>query len=57
MYSLHPGVNAEFSTHVYRYAYESLTTPDSVFDYDVRSKARTLVKQIEVLGGYDRSDY
>ena len=57
VYSLHPGVNAEFSTHVYRYAYESLTTPDSVFDYDVRSKARTLVKQIEVLGGYDRSDY
>ena len=57
VYSLHPGVNAEFSTHVYRYAYESLTTPDSVFDYDVRSKERTLVKQIEVLGGYDRSDY
>jgi oligopeptidase B len=57
VYSLHPGVNAEFSTHVYRYAYESLTTPDSVFDYDVRSKALTLVKQIEVLGGYDRSDY
>jgi len=57
VYSLHPGVNAEFSTHVYRYAYESLTTPDSVFDYDVRSKARTLVKQIEVLGGYDPSDY
>jgi oligopeptidase B len=57
VYSLHPSANEEFSTHVYRYAYESLTTPDSVFDYDVRSKSRTLVKQIEVLGGYDPSDY
>jgi len=28
-----------------------------VFDYDVRSKSRTLVKQIEVLGGYEPSDY
>jgi oligopeptidase B len=57
VYSLHPGTNEEFSADLYRYGYESLTTPDSVFDYDVRSKSRTLVKQIEVLGGYDPSDY
>ena len=57
VYSIHPGTNEEFATGVYRYRYESLTTPDSVFDYDVRSKSRTLVKQIEVLGGYDPSDY
>jgi oligopeptidase B len=57
VYSLHPGANEEFSTDLYRFGYESLTTPDSVFDYDVRSKSRTLVKQIEVLGGYEPSDY
>jgi oligopeptidase B len=57
VYSLHPGANEEFSTGTYRYGYESLTTPDSVFDYDVRSKSTSLVKQIEVLGGYDPSDY
>ncbi len=57
VYALHPGANEEFSTKVYRFRYESLTTPDSVFDYDVRSKARSLVKRIEVLGGYDPSDY
>jgi oligopeptidase B len=57
VYSLHPGTNEEFSTGAYRFRYESLTTPDSVFDYDVRSKARRLVKQIEVLGGYDPSEY
>ena len=57
MYALYPGTNEEFSTGVYRFGYESLTTPDSVFDYDVASKARSLVKQIEVLGGYDTSEY
>jgi len=57
VYSLHPGTNEEFSTDVYRFRYESLATPDSVFDYDVRSKARSLVKQIEVLGEYDPSEY
>ena len=57
VYTLHPGANEEFSTDRFRFRYESLTTPDSVFDYDVRSKTRSLVKQIEVLGGYDPSAY
>jgi oligopeptidase B len=57
VYALHPGSNEEFSAVAYRFRYESLTTPDSVFDYDVRSKARSLVKQIEVLGGYEPSNY
>ncbi|MGD8823488.1 MAG: S9 family peptidase [Myxococcales bacterium] len=57
VYSLYPGDNEEFESGTYRFQYESLTTPDSVFDYDVRSHTRTLVKQIEVLGGYRSSDY
>jgi oligopeptidase B len=57
VYALYPGANEEFATGVYRFRYESLTTPDSVFDYDIRLKARSLVKQIEVLGGYDPSEY
>jgi oligopeptidase B len=57
VYALYPGDNEEFATDAYRFRYESLTTPDSVFDYDVRSKARSIVKQIEVLGGYDPSEY
>jgi len=57
VYTLYPGTNEEFSTGAYRFRYESLTTPDSVFDYDVGSKARSLVKQVEVLGGYDPSRY
>jgi oligopeptidase B len=57
VYALYPGDNEEFSASTYRFRYESLTTPDSVFDYEVASKARSLVKQLEVLGGYDPSDY
>jgi len=57
VYALYPGTNEEFATALYRFGYESLTTPDSVFDYDVGSKTRSLVKQIEVLGGYASADY
>lgn len=51
------GVNPEFDTHTLRYVFESLVTPDSVFDYDLTSRAKTLRKQDEVLGGYDPADY
>ena len=57
VYAIYPGDNEDFGTDVYRFRYESLTTPDSVFDYDVGEKSQTLVKQIEVLGGYDPANY
>jgi len=57
VYAVYPGKNEEFSVSAYRFRYESLTTPDSVFDYDVSSKGRTLVKQLEVLGGYEPAAY
>ncbi|MFZ1864597.1 MAG: S9 family peptidase [Polyangiales bacterium] len=57
VYSLYPGENEEFTSRTYRFHYESLTTPDSVVDYDVESKRQQVVKQLEVLGGYDPSDY
>jgi oligopeptidase B len=57
VYAINPGANEEFSARAYRFHYESLTTPESVFDWDVRSGTRRLVKQTEVLGGYDPSDY
>ncbi len=51
------GDNYDFETGVFRYDYESLTTPDSVYDYDLDSRQRQLVKEKEVLGGFDRNDY
>jgi Protease II len=52
-YEVSADANAEFDTRLYRFRYQSLITPASVFDYDVITRARTLLKQTEVLGGYD----
>jgi len=57
VYSVFSGGNPEFSTTTYRFNYQSLVTPSSVFDYDMKSRKRTLLKQTEVLGGYDPSRY
>ena len=56
-YSAFPGANAEFDTTTFRYTYQSLVTPSSTFDYDVETKTSKLMKQVEVLGGYDPSRY
>lgn len=56
-YHVAPGANAEFETKVFRYHYQSLVTPPSVFDYDMETRAATLLKQTEVLGGYDATQY
>lgn len=51
------GSNPEYHTSVLRYSYTSLTTPASVYDYHMHTKAKKLMKQQEVLGGYDASGY
>src|SRR5262249_49589159 len=56
-YSVFGTGNAEFDTDVFRLSYESLVTPDSVFDYDMNTRSRDLLKQEEVLGGYDPGRY
>ena len=56
-YSAHPHVNRIFDTTTYRYGYESLITPDSVYEYDIASCASTLLKQKEIPGGFDRTLY
>jgi len=57
VYAAEPGPNREFDTRQYRYIYQSLTTPQSVFDWDVECQAETLVKRTPVLGGYDPAEY
>ncbi len=55
-YSVFPGANAEFDTTLFRYSYESLVTPRSIFDYDMAARTSTLLKEQPVLGGYDRDE-
>jgi oligopeptidase B len=57
VYEIGVETNAEFATDTFRYAYQSMITPRSVFEYDVRKRQSKLLKQIEVLGGYDAGAY
>jgi oligopeptidase B len=56
-YSAHPHVNRVFDAATFRYAYQSLVTPSSVFEYDVSSGESKLLKQLEIPGGFDRTLY
>jgi oligopeptidase B len=57
VYVASPGSNREWDTDKLRFEYSSLVTPRSAIDYDMRTGARTVVKEEPVLGGYDRSRY
>ena len=56
-YVAYTASNYEFDTPVVRYHYASMTTPDSVYDYEVAGRRKTLLKQEEVLGGFDAANY
>ena len=55
-YAVFPSQNEQFDTHLFRYAYQSLVTPASVYDYDMESRARALLKRTEV-PNYDPDRY
>jgi len=57
VYAAGLGANREFNTTVLRYNYQSLVTPSSVFDYDMNTRKGTLMKQTEVPGGFDKTNY
>jgi oligopeptidase B len=56
-YSAHPHINRIFETTTFRYGYQSLVTPSSVYEYDVAQKSPRLLKQLEIPGGFDRALY
>jgi oligopeptidase B len=56
-YEVSPDHNPEFAASSYRFRYQSLVTPPSVFDYAVAGRRSVLLKQMEVLGGYDPARY
>ncbi|MGY8942049.1 MAG: S9 family peptidase [Flavobacteriales bacterium] len=57
-YSAYVGANPDFDTKSLRYGYNSMTTPSSLFEMDMESKATELLKQQEVLGGmFDSANY
>ncbi len=57
VYAAQVNQNKEFETTKLRFSYQSLVTPNSVFDYDMKTRKRELLKQTPVLGGYDAKKY
>jgi oligopeptidase B len=57
VYSVYISKNPEFNTDFLRFEYNSLTTPNSHFDYNMNDKTRKLLKQEEVVGDFDPQNY
>lgn len=49
--------NYEFDTKWFRYAFESLATPESIYDFNMDTKEQKLIKEDPVLGGFDSDNY
>ncbi len=57
VYTIWLEYNPDFHSTQLRFSYSSLTTPRSVYDYDMVEGAKTLLKRYQVLGGYDPANY
>jgi oligopeptidase B len=56
-YLAYTHINPEFDTELLRIGYQSMTTPNTTFDYNMRTRKFKLLKQQEVLGGFDPDNY
>jgi len=57
VYEVFSSINLVWETRKLRYNYQSLVTPNSVLEYNLDTRTSALLKQTEVLGGYDGSGY
>jgi oligopeptidase B len=57
-YTAYTGTNMDFDTNILRYGYQSMTTPSSVIDFNMKTKTKVVLKEQEVLGGkFDKNNY
>ncbi|TRX28950.1 S9 family peptidase [Flavobacterium franklandianum] len=57
-YTAYTGTNVDFDTDILRYSYQSMTTPSSVIDFNVKTKTKEIKKEQQVLGGkFDKNNY
>jgi len=57
-YTAYTTTNVEFDTETLRYAYNALTTPASVLEFNMKTKTKTVLKEQEVLGGkFNKDNY
>ena len=56
-YAANFGTNVEYKSPILQYSYTSLITPFSTYDYNMSTRVKKLMKQQEVVGGYNANDY
>lgn len=56
-YNAFTTTNIDFDTEILRYSYQSLTTPASVVDFNMRTLEKEVKKEHEVLGGFNKDNY
>jgi len=49
--------NVEFNSSTFRFGYTSMVTPGSLYDYDMNTRDRTLLKRQAVLGDFEETNY
>ncbi len=57
LYSVYSRRNPNFDTELFRFSYESMVTPYSIYDYNMKTRERELRKSQEIPSGYDASQY
>jgi len=57
-YTAYTTTNVDFDTEILRYGYQSMATPSSVIDFNMRTQEKKVLKEQEVLGGkFDKNNY
>ena len=57
-YTAYTGTNVDFDTDILRYSYQSMTTPSSVIDFNMKTQTKETKKEQQVLGGkFDKNNY
>ena len=57
-YTAYTATNVDFDTDVLRYSYQSMTTPSSVIDFNMKTKTKEIKKEQQVLGEkFDKNNY
>ena len=57
-YTAYTATNVDFDTDILRYSYQSMATPSSVIDFNMKTKTKEIKKEQQVLGGnFDKNNY
>lgn len=56
-YTSYTSINPEFDTDIIRIGYTSMTTPSATYDFNMKTKDKTLLKQQEVIGDFSKNNY